>query len=104
PRIAAPSPPPPAPGPPPAVAVPPSSTPPPAATPVPSRHARARPVCRSGRREGDWHIVGEGESLWSIAERYYDDGNRYPRILRANRDRIDDPDVILPCQRLRVPR
>lgn len=50
------------------------------------------------------YTVAKGDSLWRISEKHYDAGARYPRIYRANRDRIADPDLIYPCQKFRVPR
>ena len=38
-----------------------------------------------------------------IAENSYGDGNLWPRLLTANRDRINDPDVIQVGQVLRIP-
>lgn len=42
----------------------------------------------SGRRR---HRVVEGDTLWSIAERYLGDGSRWREVLEANRERIVDP-------------
>lgn len=50
------------------------------------------------------YTVARGDSLWRISEIHYDNGRRYPRIYRANRDRIGDPNLIYPCQRFLVPR
>ncbi|MFI6384205.1 adenosine deaminase [Streptomyces sp. NPDC050658] len=51
-----------------------------------------------------------GDSLWLIAERVYGDPTKWPRIYAANKGRVqpdggrfDDPDFILPGQRLDVP-
>lgn len=53
------------------------------------------------------HVVRPGESLWSIAEATSaaaDPAQRWRAIWSANRDVIgDDPDLILPGQRLRLP-
>lgn len=49
------------------------------------------------------YVVGRGDTLWEIAERHYRNGERYRRIVRANRGKIDDPDVIEPCQRIYLP-
>lgn len=47
--------------------------------------------------------VHAGNTLSGIAEQTYGDGTRWPRIFQANRDRIDDPDVLTIGQRLRLP-
>ncbi len=49
-------------------------------------------------------IVAAGDSLWSLAARLFGDGNFFTRLLDANRDRIDDPDVIHPGMELAVPQ
>ena len=63
---------------------------------VPTRHASQPRV----------HVVGPGESLWSIAEATSaaDPGRVWRAIWAANRDVIgEDPDLILPGQRLLLP-
>ena len=47
--------------------------------------------------------VEPGDTLWEIATEEYADGTEWPRIYRANDDRIEDPDRIYPGQRLDVP-
>ena len=49
------------------------------------------------------YTVESGDSLWAIAERYYGDGSQWSRIYEANRDQLDNPDVIQPGQVLRIP-
>lgn len=49
------------------------------------------------------YVVVEGDSLSAIAKRMYGDGSRWRRIYDANRDIIDDPDLIYPGQRLKIP-
>ncbi|MHA1157669.1 MAG: tetratricopeptide repeat protein [Alphaproteobacteria bacterium] len=48
-------------------------------------------------------IVAAGDSLWSLAERLYGDGEAYRRLLEANGATINDPDMIFPGMKLRVP-
>ncbi len=64
-----------------------------------------RSCARAGRRVDvpGTYIVGRGDTLWEIADRHYRHGRRYQRIVRANRGKIDDPDVIEPCTRLWLP-
>ena len=64
-------------------------------------------VCRgAGKRikPPGRYIVANGDSLWDISARHYRLGRLYPRIYRANRRIVSDPDLIYPCQKLRVPR
>jgi nucleoid-associated protein YgaU len=48
-------------------------------------------------------IVDAGNSLWRIARRTYGEGTRYTLIFEANRDRIQDPDLIYPGQVFNLP-
>jgi LysM repeat protein len=47
------------------------------------------------------HVVRKGESLSKIAARYYGDANRFGEIAKANK--IRNPNLIYPGQRLRIP-
>ncbi len=49
------------------------------------------------------HVVGPGESLWSIAEDYLGAGLSYNRILDANRELIKNQNQIFPGQKLIIP-
>jgi hypothetical protein len=49
------------------------------------------------------HTVVSGDTLSTIAENAYGDANLWTRVFIANRDTIDDPDVIHVGQALRVP-
>ena len=50
-----------------------------------------------------YHTVERGETLASIAERYLGHSAREMKIFEANRDRMGDPDQILPGQQLLIP-
>lgn len=52
------------------------------------------PVAAQQPVEARTHEVAPGETLWSLAQRYYDNGHLWRRILEANRDRVQDPDVL----------
>jgi hypothetical protein len=53
-----------------------------------------------------YHVVKKGECLWWIAEYedVYNDPFMWPLIYTANTDKIDNPDLIYPDQRLKIPR
>ena len=49
------------------------------------------------------YTVVSGDSLSKIAKRQYGDANKWHAIFDANRDKIDDPDLIHPGQVLKLP-
>jgi uncharacterized protein YidB (DUF937 family) len=49
------------------------------------------------------YTVVAGDSLSKVAKRVYGNANQWRRIFEANRDQIDDPDLIHPGQVLRIP-
>jgi LysM repeat protein len=49
------------------------------------------------------HIVQPGDTLWAIAKKYYGNGNQYPKIVNANKDKIKNPNLIYPGQQLVIP-
>jgi nucleoid-associated protein YgaU len=50
------------------------------------------------------YTVESGDTLSAIAERHYGDANAWNRIFEANRDQIDNPDLIYPGQVLKIPQ
>ena len=48
--------------------------------------------------------VRTGDNLWDISRSTYGEGVQYPRIYNANRDEIQDPDLIFPGQRFVLPK
>ena len=60
---------------------------------------------RVSREMTTTYEVVKGDHLWGIAgkDSIYDDPYMWPRIYRANRDAIKDPDLIYPRQQLSVP-
>jgi nucleoid-associated protein YgaU len=65
--------------------------------------AEAEPVQEAAPPAEQSYTVADGDTLWAIAERHYGDGSQYTRIFEANRDQLDNPDVIQPGQVLRIP-
>jgi len=49
------------------------------------------------------YTVAEGDSLWKIAQHVYGHGNQWQKIYEANKDRIQNPDLIHPGQTLVIP-
>ena len=49
------------------------------------------------------HTVASGESLSKIAKHYYKDPMKYNAIFEANRNILDNPDLIHPGQELVIP-
>lgn len=56
-------------------------------------HAVAAPKAdaRQAERKVPGHRVAAGDDLWTLAERYYDDGREWRRIVAANPHLADDP-------------
>lgn len=70
------------------------------------RKSARRSRCRDAGRDVDppaYYTVKAGDNLWDISRRHYEKGHRYTRIVRANRGKIADPDLIFPCQRFFLP-
>ena len=52
----------------------------------------------------EYYEIQSGDTLWKIATDHLGDGNRYPEIFEANREVIQDPDLIFPGQKIRIPK
>lgn len=50
-----------------------------------------------------FYEVVSGDTLGKIAQKYYGKASAYPKIFEANRDILDNPDLIKPGQKLRIP-
>lgn len=50
-----------------------------------------------------FYSIAEGDTLWGIATKFYDDGSKYTHIVDANIEVIKDPDLIYPGQSIRIP-
>ncbi len=51
-----------------------------------------------------WHDVVRGDTLGAIAKKHYGNAGKYMKIFEANRDILDDPNLIKVGQRLRIPK
>jgi nucleoid-associated protein YgaU len=60
-------------------------------------------VPRLGPQKQAQYRVQQGDTLASIAERYYGDRHKSGELFRLNRDAISDPACIVPGTLLRVP-
>ncbi len=49
------------------------------------------------------YTVAKGDSLSKIAKQMYGNANHWRRIFDANRDQLDNPDLIHPGQVLKIP-
>ena len=50
-----------------------------------------------------YYRVRPGDSLWKIALKFYKDGYQWRRIYQANSNKIKDPALIYPLQKLLIP-
>ena len=50
-----------------------------------------------------FYSIAKGDTLWAIAEKFYDDGSKYTHIVEANLEVIKDADLIYPGQMIRIP-
>jgi nucleoid-associated protein YgaU len=51
----------------------------------------------------EYYIIKKGDTLSAIAKQFYGKPNDYPRIFKANREVIKDPNLIFPGQKIRIP-
>lgn len=50
-----------------------------------------------------YHMVAAGDTLGHISQKYYGKAGEYMRIFEANRDILDDPNLIKVGQKLKIP-
>lgn len=48
------------------------------------------------------YVVKKGDTLWDIAENKYSDPFQWPLVYKANRDEIEDPDLIYVNQQFEI--
>jgi nucleoid-associated protein YgaU len=67
---------------------------------VQSGSSSTAPEARPAERT---YTVVKGDSLSKIAKRFYGDAQQWKKIFEANRDQIENPDLIHPGQTFRIP-
>ena len=53
--------------------------------------------------ETQYYEIQSGDSLWKIAKQFYGSGTKHEAIFEANREVIQDPNLIFPGQKIRIP-
>ena len=75
-----------------------------AAAPAPERHGPPAPEdAAAARQTVRLHEVVSGDTLGGIAKKYYGNAGQYMKIFEANRDILDDPNLIKVGQKLKIP-
>lgn len=54
--------------------------------------------------ETEYYVIEKGDTLWAIAEKFLGNGAKYTEIFEENREVIEDPDLIFPGQKIRIPK
>jgi nucleoid-associated protein YgaU len=49
------------------------------------------------------YTMGENETLWDVAVKFYGDGFAYPKIIEANKDKIENADFVPPGTVIIIP-
>jgi nucleoid-associated protein YgaU len=82
-----------------------SPSPPPPVGRESARPVKAKPAVRSGEKLTGQrlHTVKEGETLFSLAQHYYKDGNKFVHIYQANQEALQTPDPLTPGSVLVIP-
>lgn len=72
----------------------------PVSTPV---NPQPAPATSPGTAPATTYTVAQGDTLWGIANKVYGQGDKWPLIYDANRDKIQDPGNIQPGWVLTIP-
>jgi nucleoid-associated protein YgaU len=51
-----------------------------------------------------YYVIKSGDTLSAIAKQFYGDANKYQLIFDANREVINDANLIFPGQKIRIPK
>jgi len=71
--------------------------------PQPAGMDPAAPAPEPAAAEPRIHEVVSGDTLSAIAKKYYGNAGQYMKIFEANRDILDNPDLIKVGQKLKIP-
>ena len=52
----------------------------------------------------DYYVIQSGDTLSKLAKSYYGNASEYQKIFEANREVIQDPDLIFVGQKIRIPQ
>jgi murein DD-endopeptidase MepM/ murein hydrolase activator NlpD len=62
------------------------------------------PITDGEDEENFYYLVKKGDSLSSIASKFYSNGNEWEKIFKANKETIEYADKIYPNQKLKIPK
>lgn len=65
---------------------------------------KPQPVAAKPEPEFTFYTIVKGDSLSKIAKKYYGDALKWNTLFEANREVIQNPDLIYPGQVIRVPK
>lgn len=52
----------------------------------------------------EYYTIKSGDTLWAIASKFLGNGSKYTEIFEANKEVIQDADLIFPGQKIRIPK
>lgn len=64
---------------------------------------KEKPAPAVNPKSNQTYVVQTGDTLWGIAKKIYGNGAQYTKIFNANRDKIKNPNLIYPGQKLVIP-
>ncbi len=70
---------------------------------VPMNNAGDKQMLPNDGQNVEYYVIKSGDTLSKIAKQYYGNAMDYPKIFEANREVIEDPDLIYPGQKIRIP-
>lgn len=64
---------------------------------------KSKSSIKVNKKSTGYYIVRSGDSLWSIAKKYYGDGSKHNIIYNANKDKIKNPGMLIIGWKLKIP-